>query len=379
MVLSNTIIQDHKFIVFGRDSINTLGVVRALGEVGIRPHVIVLWTEPELTKHSKYIADYYLAHQPEDGLQYLLSRFGDEKETPFLFSIDDETVSCLDLHFNELKDKFYFYHAGEQGRITQLMEKGYLPQIAESCGLRVPKTEVVRNGELPKSLSYPVITKSTTSTIHNWKSNVHICRNEAELLNAFKLINQETVVLQEFVEKENEINYEGFVINDGKDLYMPLNNRYYRLEEDSYGNYAYIEKNPTPELYEPIHRLFEKIGYNGIFEVEFLVDKNGQTYFLEINFRSSAWIYAFNKCGVNLPYMFALSTLQHKLDVSHENIKKLPFSLMNPVADFRSHVLTRKVSLWQWLREFMTADCFFYYNRHDMKPFWAKFRSFFHH
>lgn len=372
-------IRDHKFIVFGRDSINTLGVVRALGEVGIRPHVIVLWTKPELSKYSKYIEDYYLASKLDDGIQYLLSKFGNEKEKPFIFAIDDETTSCLDLHYDELKDKFFFYNAGKQGRITQLMQKGYLPQVAESCGLRVPKTEVVRNGELPKTLCYPVITKSSTSTIYNWKSNVHICRDQEELLSAYKVIDQDQIVIQEYIEKVNEINYEGFVINDGKDLYMPLNNRYYRLEDDSYGNYAYIERNPHPELFEPIHRLFEKIGFNGIFEVEFLVDKNGNTYFLEINFRSSAWVYAFNKCGVNLPYMFALSTLQNKLDVSSENIKKLPFSLMNPVADFRSNVLTRKVSLWQWLREFKSADCFFYYNRHDMKPFWAKMCSFFHH
>ncbi len=374
----NTGLSDHKFVVFATDSFNTLGVIRALGEAGIRPY-LVLWDHAKLSNHSKYVKEYYLSHGLENGIQYILSKFGDEQEKPFIFATSDDTVSCLDLHYDELKDKFYFYNAGGQGRITRLMEKGYLPQIAESCGLRIPKTEEVKNGELPKTLSYPVITKSPTSTIHNWKSNVHICNNEGELLKAFELINQDRVVIQEFIEKVDEIDYEGFVINDGKDLYMPLDNRYYRLEEDSYGDYAYIERNPRPELLEPIKKLFEQIGYNGIFEMEFLVDKNGNTYFLEINFRSSAWIYAFNKCGVNLPYMFALSTLQNKLDVASENIKKLPFSLMNSVRDFNKNVLTRKVSLWQWLRDFMSADCFFYYNRHDMKPFWAKMCGFFHH
>lgn len=366
------------FIVFATDSFNTLGVVRALGEAGIRPY-LVLWDKAELSIHSKYVMEYYLSNGLENGIQYIVSRFGDEKVKPFIFATSDNTVSCLDLHYNELKDKFYFYNAGEQGRITKLMEKGYLPRLAESCGLRIPKTEEVKNGELPSTLSYPVITKSPTSTIYNWKSNVHICYNDEELLAAFKQINQDRVVVQEFIEKVNEINYEGFVVNDGKDLYMPLNNRYYRTEKDSYGNYAYIERNPNPELLEPIKRLFEKLGYNGIFEMEFLVDKNGRTYFLEINFRSSAWIYAFNKCGVNLPYMFALSTIHNKLDVSSENIKKLPFSLMNAIPDFKMNVLTRKVSLWRWLREFMSADCYFYFNRHDMKPFWVKLCSYLYH
>lgn len=366
-----TRIQDHIFIVFGRDGINTLGVVRTLGEAGIRPY-LVMWTRPEASKYSKYVQECHLPYTLEEGLQCILSRFGNEKEKPFIFATDDESVSCLDLHYDELKDKFYFYHAGEQGRLTKLMEKGYLPKLAESCGLRIPKTEEVRNGQLPTTLNYPVITKSPTSTFFNWKSNVHICYNEEELIKAFNQIYQERVVIQEYIEKVDEIDYEGFVINDGRDLYMPLDNRYYRLEKDSYGNYAYIERNPHPELLEPIQKLFEKTGYNGIFEMEFLVDKNGQTYFLEINFRSSAWIYAFNKCGVNLPYMYALSTLQNQIDTSCENIKKLPFSLMFSITDYKQNVSTGKVPFWRWFREFLSTDCLLLYNRHDMKPFWVK-------
>ena len=373
-----TKILDHKFIVFGRDGINTLGVIRALGEAGIRPY-LVLWTRPELSKYSKYVQECYLSFTLEKGFQYILSKFGEEKEKPFIFATEDESVSCLDLHYDEIKDKFYFYNAGEQGRLTKLMEKGYLPQLAESCGLRIPRTEEVRNGELPTTLSYPVITKSPTSTIFNWKSNVHVCYNEEELLQAFKQINKDRVVIQEYIEKVDEIDYEGFVINDGKDLYMPLNNRYYRLEEDSYGNYAYIERNPRPELLEPIKKLVEKTGYNGIFEMEFLVGKNGQTYFLEINFRSSAWLYAFKKAGVNLPYMYAKSILQNQLDVSSENIKKLPFSLMFSISDFNQNVLTKKVSLWRWLRDFLSTDCFFMYNRRDVKPFLVKVYNYLRH
>ena len=106
--------------------------------------------------------------------------------------------------------------------------------------------------------------------------------------------------------------------------------------------------------------------------MEFLVDKNGQTYFLEINFRSSAWIYAFNKCGVNLPYMYALSTLQNQIDTSCENIKKLPFSLMFSITDYKQNVSTGKVPFWRWFLEFLSTDCLLLYNRHDMKPFCVK-------
>ncbi len=374
-IMSN--IKDHKFIIFAIEGFNTLGVVRALGDAGIKSY-LVLTDRSYLTHHSKYVIETHLAGSLEAGLNYILSRFGNEKEKPFIIATSDDTESCLDCHYDELKDKFHFFNAGEQGRITRMMEKGYLPQLAESCGFKIPKTEEVRNGELPKTLHYPVITKSPTSTIRNWKSNVHICYNEEELIDAFKQINQDRVVIQEYIEKDNELDYEGFVINNGRDLYMPLDNRFYRTEKDGYGNYSFIERNSHPELLESIKMLFEKTGYNGIFEMEFLIGKDGQIYFLEINFRGSAWLYAFSKCGVNLPYMFAQSILQGKIDSSHENIKKLPFSFMYVMTDFRLNVLTKKVSLWRWLREFLTTDCFFYYNRHDMKPFFVKVRSYLH-
>lgn len=363
---------DHIVIIFAPNNFNTLGVVRSLGEVGIRSCCVLICERRSLVCFSKYVERSYLAESLKDGLSYILRTFGEETKKPFIIATSDETVSFLDLHYDELKDKFFFFNAGEQGRITRMMEKSYLPKLAESCGLRVPKTEEVKKGDLPKSLKYPVITKSPTSTIYNWKSNVHICYNEDELLKAFKLINQDRVVIQEYIEKIDEIDYEGFVINDGQDLYMPLDNRYYRTEKDGYGHYAYIERNFFPELFEPIKRLFERTKFNGIFELEFLIDKEGHAYFLEINFRGSAWLYAFNKCGVNLPYMFVRSTLQGRVDSSCEDIKKLPFSFMYTITDFKLNVLKRKVTLWRWLCEFLRADCYFYYSRHDIKPFLDK-------
>ena len=34
-------LRKHKFVIFGSDHYNTLGAVRSLGEVGIRPDVIL--------------------------------------------------------------------------------------------------------------------------------------------------------------------------------------------------------------------------------------------------------------------------------------------------------------------------------------------------
>lgn len=47
--------------------------------------------------------------------------------------------------------------------------------------------------------------------------------------------------------------------------------------------------------------MFSEIGFEGIFEVEFMGDADGKLWFLEINFRNSTWSLASMKAGMPLP------------------------------------------------------------------------------
>ena len=176
--------------------------------------------------------------------------------------------------------------------------------------------------------------------------------------------------MQEYVEKVDELNTEGFCINNGRDVYMPLQNRFFRTTETSYGNYLYIEKFNHSELLDKIYRLFELTHYNGIFEMEFMIGKDGELYFLEINFRNSAWLYAYTRCGVNFPLMWAKSIVAGKIVTEDAHIAKLPYTLMDELTDFKWSVIGRKVSLFSWLKELKNVDCLFYYNKHDKRPFY---------
>lgn len=359
-----------KYIVFCPDHFNPLGIIRSLGEVGIMPIVIVHAKKSILVRYSKYIKTIHYVDTIEQGCDLLLEKYGNEVMMPFVFAASDDIESELDKRYDILKDHFHFYNAGEVGRITTMMEKSVIVKMAEECGLRIPKTELVKKGKLPKKLSYPILTKASNSTIENWKSNVHICQNEKELIDAYSQIQCENVVLQEYIQKVDELNIEGFCINDGKDVFMPLQNRFYRTTVDSYGNYLYIDKLLPEELEKPIRNLFAKTGYNGIFEMEFMIDSQGQYYFLEINFRNSAWVYAYTKCGLNFFTMYPKALLSGKLpDYTDDMCPKLPFRLMDEFTDFKWSVLSRKVGLWQWIKELRSADCVFYYNKHDKKPF----------
>ena len=91
-------------------------------------------------------------------------------------------------YYNEIIYKFYFYNAGEQGRIEWLQNKDNITNLGSNAGLEIPRKEVVKTGTLPRTLNYPIITKVLASTMGAWKGDVHICKNENDLLQAYKSI-----------------------------------------------------------------------------------------------------------------------------------------------------------------------------------------------
>lgn len=362
---------NHDFIVFCEDHYNPLGAVRSLGEEGIAPYVILLAnTEPRMVPYSKYVKGRVkMVETIEEGYQYLLAEFSNRDNKPFIISCSDNIESYLDMHYNELSQHFYFFDGGSQGQITRVMEKNEMSKLAIESGMLVPRTENVKVGELPKGLRYPVMTKTTLSLIANWKKNVHICYNEQELLEAYKGIELDRINVQEYIEKENELCIDGVSINGGDEIYMPIQSSYIRFSPTSYGNYVLFEQYKESELYDKIHSLFQKTCFSGVFCLEFIKGKDGNFYFLEINYRNSTWSYAHTYEGVNLLLIWARSVLKGKLDTTGVTIRKVPFIAMAEHNDFHDSVVTRRVSLWQWIKELKQCDCLFIYNKKDPKPF----------
>lgn len=72
-------VKKRKHICFGIDNYVTLGVVRSLGEAGIKPIIILHKQNPiHLVIHSKYAKDLTIVDSLEEGLEIILKRFGGE-------------------------------------------------------------------------------------------------------------------------------------------------------------------------------------------------------------------------------------------------------------------------------------------------------------
>lgn len=367
-------LRKHKFVIFGSDHYNTLGAVRSLGEAGITPDVILhphYRPNPIFSVNSKYVGNISIVSTVEEGFSLLLEKYGKEQYLPFVFSCDDWVESILDLHYDEIKNKFYFFHGKEQGIVSHYMDKDAIAKLGAAHGFNIPKAEELKRGELPKDLKYPVITKSMKSIEGGWKKDVHICHTPDELVDAYKSIQSDNVLVEEFIEKETEFCYDSFSINDGKNVVMPFKATYLRCKPGSYGNY--IKYTPTVEndmIVSKVKEIIKEIGFTGIFEAEFLLAKDGTVYFLEINFRNSTWSYPMTFGGVNMLYYWAKGTLEGKLD---SNIKRrnTPFVGLVEIQDFKDFVVHGNMSILKWLYELATADCLFYINRKDMKPVYA--------
>lgn len=363
-------LRKHKFIVFSVDHYNPLGVIRSLGEKGLNPISILYTSSPCMINHCKYVSKLHHVASLEEGYKLLLSEYGNEEYKPFVYCSDDITESFLDVHYDELVDKFYFYNAGEQGRVTWLQNKDNITTLAAKVGLEIPRKEVVDTGVLPKTLRYPIITKVLASTMGAWKGDVYICNNEEELKQAYPKILSSKLILQEYIKKKNEFDMEGFSINNGNDVFFPFVNDYIRLYDNSYGHYMTFRPFDDEILKEKLKKLFKLTKYNGIFEVEFMQGPNDEQYFLEINFRASTWNYAITVGGGNMPYFWAKSILMGRIPYEDMKLEEEPFTAMVEPEDlFNNVIYNHRLSIIQWFKELRNCKCYYYYNKFDKKPF----------
>ena len=143
------------------------------------------------------------------------------------------------------------------------------------------------------------------------------------------------------------------------------------MTADSFGTFRHIETFDDKDTETCIQKFIQRINYTGAFEIELIIDKKGKAFFLESNFRIAQQNYGYTVFGANIPYIYALSTLNGEIaqkEIRYTN--KRPFRMMYELEDFRLSVLSKKISLWQWIKDIKHTDVFLFYNKKDKAPFY---------
>ena len=369
----------HLVIVFALEHYNPLNMIRAFGEQGINPVYISVKRRYEVATKSKYISKLHRVDSVEDGFLLLINQYGRLSEEtgkkPYILISDDKSVGYFDLHFEEWKDKFITYNAGRNGRINEFMDKYEIQQCAKRHGFNVLDSYVIKKGDpVPDGLWYPIITKDISPNLGSWKSDVFICQNKQELVEALEKITCPLIMLQHFVDKQNEMALEGYTINNGKEMQIITQMKWKYLIQGYYSPFHDVCMFTDKDMEIRLQAMFEEIGFEGVFEVEFLIDKDGTYYFMETNFRASAWNPTCKFAGMPLPYLWVKGMMNGYID-PNDRKEFEPFTSMSEIIDYSKRVEGGLCSIAEWLRDFKDAKCVYIYDKEDRGPWDAVIRD----
>lgn len=366
-------------IIIGGNHHNTLGVIRALGFKGIQSTVLLIAEEEKpYVSYSKYIQECVLLKEKKDIVPYLLNHAQALSDKAVILSCADFVTSELDNAFDTLKDKYYLPTAGEQGVCNHYMDKDTMAELAMKVGMGIPQSWIVENGRYNISeMTVPCIVKPLAS-IYGSKAEIKICRTEEQLKNYLEVNKDHRFIVQEYIDKDFEYQLIGCSLNHGEEIIIPGYSKCIRPCPGT--NTGFLEYKPFDEFkcdIEACKEFIKSIGYQGLFSMEYLRDKNGKDYFMEINMRNDGNGICVTGAGVNLPYIWYQYCVGE--DYSQESCKKVQDIFVMPEFDDFTLLLKRKVSLTTWWNDYKRTSTFMEFCEEDPKPYYVRRKQFAKH
>ena len=179
------------------------------------------------------------------------------------------------------------------------------------------------------------------------------------------------VLIQKYIDKKNELCLDGFSTDHGRKLFISIATTYNYLIKGYYSPYMTTKNFQDENLYGCLQGMFEDIGFDGVFSVEFLLGDDGELYFSEINFRVSTWNWMSTVAGMNLPVLWGEAMVSGNIPA--DAVRQIPdgyTGIVEPI-DYGKRVDTGKISAAEWLADFKDANVTYYYDRDDIKPYYV--------
>lgn len=363
----------NKVIVIGGDHHNTLGVIRGLGERGIKTELILVTpSERTFVDASKYIEKKWKVDDNEKAVELLLSEFKDEDEKPVVICCSDTSSGAIDDNRDKLSPYFYLPGAGQQGRISSLMSKKSMAELAVEVGLDIPQTKYIKDPEREISqINLPCIIKPLESRKGS-KTEIAICKTKEDLKRYAASHDIRKDQIQDFIDKDLE--YQLIGCSTKREIIIPGVSKILRPCKGS--NTSFLYYTPLEEGFCEIDKCREfvrRTGYHGLFSLEFLRDKNGKDFFMEINFRNDGNAICVTAAGMSLPYIWYLDCIGRAY--SEESNKKIKSVYVMPDMAELKLLMTRQISLKEFFSDFKKTNRLMEYDKKDPKPFWKMIRA----
>ena len=366
-------------IIIGGNHHNTLGVIRSLGRVGIPPYVILTsGNETSFVLKSKYIQGKSVVNGSDEAIRLLLSKFAFPRQRAVVIACHDEISSALDVNRDKLLPYFVIPGSNIPGRITKFMNKQRMGELASQVGLTVPVTTVLNKFSVKEKgdLHYPCITKPIDSKSGS-KSEISVCNNIQELesfLNGTKEVKD--YIIQQFIVKDFEFQLIGCSLEGGAEIIIPGVSIIIRQSKTSNTGFLHYREldNSFTDTVEKAKLFIRTVGYSGLFSVEFLRDKSGKDFFMEMNYRNDGNTISVFNAGVNLPYIWFLNGIgadyQKEVKDLHEEYVMPEFA---ELALYQQGLISRK----EWKQDMEKATSYMDFAPDDPAPTdgWRKFHK----
>lgn len=364
--MENTI--PNKIIIWGKDGYNPLGLLRQLHGLG-EVTFLLYGRQKYCAVKSRYCIRLHQTNSLDEGLNWLLNGFKDEKQKPFIITTGDLVAEFVDQNKEKLEPYFFLTGTEQSGLLTKVLDKNYMNQLATECGFLIPNSMKCQWNTDIRNIKYPCLLKPDKNRLGHGKAfKTKICTNEAELKEVIDNVSKESLfVLQEYIPKKYDALVYGCRTGEGK-VILPGILMKDRWDIGGDGTHGYLtNKIPTSISIEAIERFLSQINFHGLFSVEFgmLEDK---AYFYEFNLRNDGTSYYFCQAGSNMPLIWILDSL--KIDYTHLPQKLDEYHDYIAIADDFGNVTTGRISFGQWRKDKKKATVFRLYDKEDMKPFY---------
>lgn len=364
-------------VVAGHDHQNTLGVIRSLGEDGIRVIAVFLSDGDSCSAaYSKYIDEFFIV-RPKELVSTLITVGNKLGEKAPLIPCGDDTAAPIAQAYDQLKTWYILPRAKNGVDMLRLMNKMDMLEAARSAGLMVPNWVCIERQNFADTeklcchLQFPCILKPVR-LLPGGTFRFLIVQSMDEIQTLLEYMNHNctSVIIQEYVRKTGEYGVNGCrLCGSGRTVFGGIIEKK-RFSQSSMGSTTAGTIVPDAHgLCEAVQRFVEFIDYRGIFDVEFVFD--GETfYFVEMNFRNGGYGYAYTRAGRNFPAVWAREACGENVEAYLRKPAKTVF-FINESADLQN-VKSGEIPVFTWLWDVLRANAHMYINCLDMQPLLKK-------
>lgn len=368
----------NRVLVIGGNHQNTLGVIEALGQKGVRSCVIILGhINGSFVLKSKYVEKGWICEDEEAVVSSILTGFKPVERKAIAIACSDDAANILDAHYEQLNKLLVIPTVKEAGTLIYWTNKEKMTETAKRLGITIPSSWMINDKTIPADIEYPCVIKPITSVNHG-KKGFAKCINEKELQAYLKSKQEgEPVQVQQYIEKEYEFQFIGCSLKEGDEVIIP--GRTHIETTTEFNNLVFLCYDSYDASFEQTvedSKLFVKeTGYSGLFSIEFMRGKDGKDYFLEMNFRNDGNGISVTSSGTNLPYIWYLyaSGGDYKAEIANSTVKT---TYMMPEISFFLSMINGEISFREWLADRKKTTCYLTRFEEDIEPYKTIIRPF---